>query len=60
MSASAALWSHGFAPRVRIGVHGAEAAREGRAYRGKGVHTAARLGGLADGEEIVVSRGGSG
>src|SRR5206468_3254058 len=34
---------HGFAPRVRIGLHTAEATREGRDYRGRGVHVAARI-----------------
>jgi class 3 adenylate cyclase len=45
----------GFAPQVRIGVHVAEAARHGEDYLGKGVHEAARIGALAEGEEIVVS-----
>lgn len=47
---------HGFAPRVRVGLHTAEAAREGGAYRGRGVHTAARIAALADGGEILASR----
>ncbi len=46
---------HGFAPRVRIGLHTAEATREGRDYRGRGVHVAARIGAAASGEEILVS-----
>jgi class 3 adenylate cyclase len=46
---------HGFAPRVRIGLHTTEAAREGRDYRGKGVHVAARVSAAATGEEILVS-----
>jgi class 3 adenylate cyclase len=46
---------HGFAPQVRIGLHTAEAAREGRNYRGRGVHVAARIGAAAAGEEILVS-----
>jgi class 3 adenylate cyclase len=46
---------HGFAPRVRIGGHLAEASREGGDYAGQGVHVAARIGALADGEEILVS-----
>lgn len=45
----------GFAPQVRIGVHVAEAARHGDDYLGKGVHEAARIGALAEGEEIVAS-----
>jgi class 3 adenylate cyclase len=46
---------HGFAPQVRIGVHASEAAQVGRNFRGKGVHEAARIAGLAEGGEIVVS-----
>jgi class 3 adenylate cyclase len=40
---------------VRIGVHTAEATSVGENYRGKGVHTAARIGALAVGEEILAS-----
>jgi class 3 adenylate cyclase len=47
---------HGFAPRVRIGLHQAEATREGADYQGRGVHEAARIAGLAQGGEIVASR----
>ena len=32
-----------------------EASREGRDYRGRGVHVAARIGAAAAGEEILVS-----
>lgn len=46
---------HGFAPWVRIGLHLAEATREGGDYSGQGVHAAARVGALANREEIVVS-----
>ena len=45
----------GFAPRVRIGMHTAEATREGRNYSGRGVHIAARVGAAAAGEEILAS-----
>ena len=45
----------GFAPSVRIGLHSAEATRDGRDYRGRGVHVAARIGGAASGDEILVS-----
>ena len=45
----------GFAPTVRVGLHHVEVTRDGTDYRGQGVHAAARLGGLAGGEEIVVS-----
>ena len=46
---------HGFAPQVRIGVHAADASRHGAAYKGRGVHAAARIAALADGGEIVAS-----
>jgi class 3 adenylate cyclase len=46
---------HGFAPWVRIGIHTAEATRQGDDYTGGGVHTAARIGDLGDKEEIVIS-----
>jgi class 3 adenylate cyclase len=47
---------HGFAPWVRIGLHTAEATREGGNYRGGGVHVAARVGAAASREEILVSQ----
>jgi class 3 adenylate cyclase len=46
---------HGFAPWVRIGLHLAEATREGGDYSGQGVHAAARVGALANREEVVAS-----
>ena len=46
---------HGFAPGVRIGLHEAEATREGSDYQGRGVHEAARIAGTADADEILVS-----
>ncbi|MBI2155027.1 MAG: hypothetical protein HYU24_15200 [Candidatus Rokubacteria bacterium] len=46
----------GFAPQVRIGLHAAPAQRQGRAYRGKGVHIAARIGAIAEPGEILVTR----
>ena len=46
----------GFAPKVRIGVHAAEATRKDGNYHGSGVHVAARIGATAQGEEILVSR----
>jgi class 3 adenylate cyclase/DNA-binding SARP family transcriptional activator len=46
---------HGFAPGVRIGLHAAEATREGSDYQGRGVHEAARIAGTANGDEILVS-----
>jgi class 3 adenylate cyclase len=47
---------HGFAPRVRIGIHLADATQVGENYRGKGVHEASRIAGAADGSEILASR----
>jgi class 3 adenylate cyclase len=46
---------HGFAPRIRIGVHIADAVRSGRAFRGSGVHEAARIAALAGADEILAS-----
>jgi class 3 adenylate cyclase len=46
----------GFSPVVRIGMHQAEATREGRDWSGVGVHAAARVGSLAEGDEILVTR----
>ena len=46
---------HGFAPTVRIGLHTAEASREGGDYQGRGVHVAARIGAAATTAEILVS-----
>jgi class 3 adenylate cyclase len=47
---------HGFAPTVRIGIHTAEATKEGGNYHGHGVHVAARVASEASGEEILVSQ----
>jgi class 3 adenylate cyclase len=47
---------HGFAPQVRIGMHLAEATREGEDWTGVGVHAAARIGALAGGGEVLTSR----
>jgi class 3 adenylate cyclase len=46
---------HGFAPRVRIGLHAAEATRVSGNYEGGGVHLAARIGALAEGGEVLAS-----
>jgi class 3 adenylate cyclase len=46
----------GFAPQVRIGLHAAPAQRHDGAYRGKGVHVAARIAALAEAGEILASR----
>jgi class 3 adenylate cyclase len=47
--------AHGFAPQVRIGIHAASASHEGLDYRGKGVNAAARVGALAEGDEILAT-----
>lgn len=46
----------GFAPRIRIGLHQADASRAGAEYSGLGVHTAARIAAQAEAEEILASR----
>ncbi|HEX6510246.1 MAG TPA: adenylate/guanylate cyclase domain-containing protein [Chloroflexota bacterium] len=46
---------HGFAPHVRIGVHVSEALQVERSYKGRGVHEAARIGSLAEPDEILAS-----
>ncbi len=46
---------HGFAPQIRIGLHTAKAAHDGRDYKGRGVHVAARIAALAEGESILAS-----
>lgn len=46
---------HGFALRVRIGLHSAEATHVGTEYEGAGVHAAARIAALAQGDEILTS-----
>ena len=48
---------HGFAPRVRIGVHATSARLTGKSYRGRGVHEASRIAALAGPDEIMASRG---
>jgi class 3 adenylate cyclase len=47
---------HGFSPSVRIGMHEAEATLvDAGDYQGKGVHEAARIAGLAEGDQILAS-----
>jgi class 3 adenylate cyclase len=46
---------HGFAPRVRIGVHAAEVTEREGDYGGRGVHVAARIAAAAGGGEILAS-----
>ena len=45
----------GFAPPVRIGLHASDAQVVGENFRGKGVHEASRIAGVAKGGEIVAS-----
>lgn len=47
--------THGFAPQVRIGLHAADATRDGADYTGLGVHAAARIASLAGAGEILAS-----
>ena len=47
---------HGFAPRIRIGLHATSVSESGRRYRGRGVHEAARIASIADPDEILASR----
>ncbi|MGZ4129693.1 MAG: adenylate/guanylate cyclase domain-containing protein, partial [Actinomycetota bacterium] len=48
--------SQGFAPKVRIGVYASGATQVGKNFSGKGVHEAARIAALANGNEIMASR----
>jgi class 3 adenylate cyclase len=48
--------TQGFAPQVRIGVHVSGATQVGRNFSGKGVHEAARIAALAEGDEILASK----
>jgi class 3 adenylate cyclase len=41
---------------VRIGIHMDDAVRSGEGFRGRGVHTAARVGAAAQGREILATR----
>jgi class 3 adenylate cyclase len=45
----------GFAPRLRIGVHADAATQSGADYQGLGVHAAARIGSLAQGDEVLAT-----
>ncbi len=42
---------------MRIGLHASDAQQVGENYRGKGVHEASRIAGLAQGGEIIASAG---
>lgn len=46
---------HGFAPAVRVGLHVGEVVRPGTSYEGRAVHLAARIGALAEADEILAS-----
>jgi class 3 adenylate cyclase len=46
---------HGFAPKVRIGLHAAVSHRVEDGYHGAGVHVAARIAALAEGDQILAS-----
>jgi class 3 adenylate cyclase len=46
---------HGFAPKVRIGLHAAVSRRVEDGYQGVGVHVAARIAALAEGDQILAS-----
>lgn len=48
--------SHGFALRVRIGIHAGEATVRGRDFAGAAVHEAARIAAQAEAGEILASR----
>lgn len=48
---------HGFAPRIRIGVHATSASVAAGRYRGRGVHEASRIAALAGPDEILASAG---
>jgi class 3 adenylate cyclase len=47
--------AQGFAPQVRIGMHTADADRRGLDYTGFGIHEAARIGGVAGTDEILIT-----
>lgn len=46
----------GFAPQVRIGLHTADALETREGHAGSGVHAAARIGNMAHGSQVLVSR----
>jgi class 3 adenylate cyclase len=48
--------AHGFAPKLRIGLHATSASQSGGSYRGRGVHEASRIAALAGPDEILASR----
>jgi len=46
---------HGFAPRIRVGIHAAEAIRRGGDFFGQGVHVAARVAAAAGAGQVLVT-----
>jgi len=46
---------HGFAPKVRVGVHAAPSHQVEDGYHGVGVHVAARIAALAEADQILAS-----
>jgi class 3 adenylate cyclase len=46
---------HGFAPRLRIGIHAAEATRRGGDFFGRGVHLAARVAAAGTAGQILAT-----
>lgn len=46
---------HGFAPRVRIGIHTAEATRRGGDFFGQGIHVTARVAAAGGAGQILVT-----
>ena len=46
---------HGFAPRLRIGIHTAEATQRGGDFFGQGVHVAARVAAAGDAGQILAT-----
>ncbi|HVL51572.1 MAG TPA: adenylate/guanylate cyclase domain-containing protein [Actinomycetota bacterium] len=47
--------AHGFSPKVRVGLHCGVATRKGSDYEGGQVHLAARVGAMAEGDEILLT-----
>lgn len=54
--ATTARREHGFAPRIRIGVHATRVRQSAGDYGGRGGHEASRIASLAGPDEIVASQ----
>ena len=52
---AAAEWPEGAEVKVRMGLHSGEPKASGERYVGIGVHRAARVGGVAHGEQVLLS-----